>query len=234
MSDAPGSMGEILEALRKRVNMIGTSSYTLSDGTAMLTAFAEALSSKETAASLKEAIGGLEAALETEVSEGRDGLLVDTFHTGILVGDDEYLLLRRQGLSGVFDHIVKLFGTGGEVLLYEEGKALGRDNAERLAKELGEETVANEAAYLGRVLAAEGWGVNESTTNAGTSELRVTVADCFECSGKGEMRKGCDFLRGFYEGSVEAARGARPKVEEVECRLRGGKHCVFRVSSQPA
>jgi len=74
------------------------------------------------------------------------------------VGRDEYLLMRREGLSGVFDHIVKLFGTGGEVLLHEEGRALGRDNAERRIKELGEEMAANEASYLARALTPRGGG----------------------------------------------------------------------------
>ena len=32
------------------------------------------------------------AAIEAEVFEGRDGVLVDEFHTGIEVGDDDYLL----------------------------------------------------------------------------------------------------------------------------------------------
>ncbi|MDE1858889.1 MAG: hypothetical protein KGI26_07475, partial [Thaumarchaeota archaeon] len=49
MSDDPGSMRAVLDALGERVNLIGTSSYTLSDGTAMFTAFAEGLSKDETA-----------------------------------------------------------------------------------------------------------------------------------------------------------------------------------------
>ena len=229
MSDAPGSMSAVLDALGKKVNLVGTSSYTLSDGTAIFAAFAEALSAQETAATLKGSLDELDAISEAEVGEGRDGLLVDTFHTGIQVGGDEYLLLGREGLSGVFDHIVRLFGTGGEVLLYEEGKALGRDNSERQIKELGQETVVKEAAYVGRALTAQGWGVVESTTNPELRDFRIAVDGCFECSGEGKVRKGCDFLRGFYEGSVEVTRGSKPKVEEVACRLRGDKNCVFRV-----
>ena len=229
MSDDPGSMRAILEALEEKVNLIGTSCYTLSDGTAMFTAFAEALSQDETASTLKGALGSLDTALETEVGEGKGGLLVDTFHTGIQVGRDEYLLMRREGLSGVFDHIVKLFGSGGEVLLHEEGRALGRDDAQRRISELGEDVAANESAYLGRALTPQGWGVVESSAKPGQTDYKVTVADCFECSGEGGVRKGCDFVRGFYEGSVEVTRGREPKVEEVACRLRGDDACVFTI-----
>ena len=228
MADAPGSLSAILTDLGKRVNFIGLSSYALTDGTAMFTAFAEALDQKETPNTLKGAIDKLSASLEAEVAEGRKGLLVDTYHTGIQVGGDEYLLLRREGLSGVFDHIVRIFGTGGEVLLYEEGKALGRDNAEKRMKELGD-LVVDEAAYIDRALTAQGWGVVETSTARGTTDFTIRVDDCFECSGRDSPRKGCDFLRGYYEGSVETTRGAKPRVEETECRLRGDKGCTFRI-----
>jgi len=71
--------------------------------------------------------------------------------------------------------------------------------------------------------------VVESSAKSESADFKVTVADCFECSGEGEVRKGCDFVRGFYEGSVEVTRGHEPKVEEVACRLRGDDACVFAV-----
>lgn len=230
MSDAPGSMSAILDGLGKRVNFIGMTSYSLSDGTAMLTAFAESLSPRETPESLKAVLVGLSASLEADVREGVDGLLVDTFHRGIQVGDDDYILLRREGLAGVYDHIVKIFGTGGEVLLYEQGKALGKDNAQRRVKELGVGNIVSNSSYLGRALTAQGWGLIESKTKPESKEFLITVTDCFECSGADRVRKGCDFLRGFFEGSAEVTRGKRPVVKEVECRLRGSKACVFHFS----
>ncbi|MDE1852661.1 MAG: hypothetical protein KGI38_02805 [Thaumarchaeota archaeon] len=231
MSDAPGSMSAILDGLGKRVNFIGMTSYSLSDGTAMLTAFAESLSPTETPERLKAVLVRLSANLEADVREGVDGLLVDTFHTGIRVGDDDYILMRREGLARVYDYIVKIFGTGGEVLLYEQGKALGKDNAQRRVKELGVENVVSDSSYLGRALTAQGWGVVESTTKPESKEVRITVADCFECSGAERVRKGCDFYRGFWEGSAEVTRGKQPVVKEIECRLRGSKACVFQIST---
>lgn len=230
MSDAPGSMSAILDGLGKRVNLIGTTSYSLSDGSAVLTAFAESLSPTETPESLKAVLVRLSASLEVEVREGVDGLLVDTFHTGLQVGDDEYMLMRREGLAGVYDHIVRIFGTGGEVLLYEQGKALGRDNARRRVKELGVEKVVANSSYLSRALTAQGWGVLESKANPASKELLIKVTDCFECLGAERVRKGCDFYRGFFEGSAEVTSGKHPVVKEVECRLRGSKACVFQIS----
>jgi len=41
MSVAPGPLSPILDALRPRLNLIGIHTYTLGDGSAMLSAFAE-------------------------------------------------------------------------------------------------------------------------------------------------------------------------------------------------
>jgi hypothetical protein len=109
ISDAPGSMGKVLDALGARVNLIGTSSYSLGDGSAMFAAFAEALDRRETPATLKGAIDRLEVTIEAEVSEGKDGLLVDTFHTGIQVGGDGYMLMSREGLSEVLQAVASKY-----------------------------------------------------------------------------------------------------------------------------
>lgn len=230
MSDAPGSLSAILDVLGSRVNLVGLTSYTLSDGTAMLSAFAEALPPGEPVSVTAQALKKLDAALEVRVTEGTDGILVDDFHTGMQVGDDDYIMLSREGLSRVFDHIVRIFGTGGEVLLYEEGKALGQQNSQRMLGALGSERVESAASYLLRSLTAEGWGTVQSS-KPGVRPFKVTIEDCFECKGGSNVRKGCDLARGFYEGSVEATRGVPAKVEEVECTLRGGKACVFHVST---
>lgn len=229
MSDAPGSMTAILDLLGSRVNLIGINSYTLSDGTAMLSGFAEPLSRDESPQQLAQALGKLPASLDAEVMEGKDGILVDTFHTGIKVGSDDYLMLRREGLARVFDHLVRLFGTGGEVLLYEEGKALGRDSAKRRVEEIGKERVVKNAGYIGRALTAQGWGTFATVSAPGSQGITITVADCFECAGGGKTRKKCDFLRGFLEASVEVTRGGGAMVEETECILRGGAACTFKI-----
>lgn len=230
MSDAPGSLVAILDLLRQNVNLIGISTYTLNDGSAMLSAFAEALTPKETPAVLQQLLGQSKATLESEVREGHDGLLVDTFHTGLNVGGEDYFLARRDGVSEMFNHIVKIFGSGGEVLLFEEGKALGRENARKRVSELGVERVREEGSYLAKALAAQGWGNSETLKGRKTGEIVLEVTDCFECCGGPSGRKGCHFYRGFLEGSAEITSKVPVKSEEIQCTFKGAKACVFRLT----
>ncbi len=230
MSDAPGSLMSILEVLGRKVNLIATSTYTLGDGTAILSAFSEPLSSTETIAGIQKALGSSPVTIESDVTEGKGGLLVDTFHSGLQVGGEDYMLLRRAGLSGVFDHIVKIFGTGGEVLLYEEGLAMAQRNAKNMNDLLTPEVVGPNTSYLIEFLTAQGWGVFEPTAGKGSHEGTVKMSHCFECEHGSTVRKHCDFMRGYFEGSANFTLGVSMQVEELECALRGDKACIYRVT----
>ena len=114
LSDAPGSYSSILDLMRTKVNLIGTSTYTLSDGTAVFSGFSEALSPSTTGKDLEKLIMNSKVAISAEVYEGADGLLVDTFHTGFVVGDEEYILMRKDGMVQVFDRVSRMLGSGGK------------------------------------------------------------------------------------------------------------------------
>ncbi len=232
LSDAPGSYSSVLDLLRSKVNLIGTSTYTHSDGTAMFSGFAEGISPHTTAKGLEDLIMESKAAMSADVREGKEGLLVDTYHTGFVVGSDEYILMRREGLVRVFERVSKMLGTGGDTILYEEGKAMGMRNAEIMAETIGLERVRAQISVLNRFLAAQGWGVLEGEEDLGKGGYTVTVTDCFECSESTASLKRCSFMRGYLAGAAFASYGNDYSSEETSCRLRGAKSCVFRLTPQ--
>ncbi len=231
LSDAPGSYSAILNLLGPKVNLIGTTTYSLSDGTAIFSGFSELLSPKETPKALKELIMSSKAAIDVTVFEGHDGLLIDTFHTGIEVGGDDFMLVRRFGASFMFDHVAKILGTGGEALLYEEGRSLSLLNAENMIKLVGLQRVKANSAELSPFLTAQGWGSPEIEGSLGGGNLIVKLNGCFECSAKVTYRKGCNFMRGYFAGSMEAATGGTVDSKEVRCTLKGAPSCEFLVTT---
>ena len=227
LSDAPGSYSSVLDLIRTKVNLIGTSTYTLSDGTAIFSGFAEALSPKETAEKIRRLILRSNAAIDADVREGKDGLLIDTFHTGFAVDSADYVLMRRGGLAHVFIHISKLLGSGGEALLYDEGLTMGKWEAETLAKRFGSERVKNQAGALTGFMTAQGWGEVDGKAGPAKGEMTVIVSDCFECSMENSPRKGCNFMRGYFAGASNAIFGHEYGSKETKCVLRGAKTCEF-------
>ena len=227
LSDAPGSFSSILDLVSKKVNFIGTNTYSLGDGTAMFSGFSEALSPKLTAKDLRDLILESRAAVDAEVFEGKDGLLVDTFHSGLAVGGDSYVMLRREGLDHMFNEITRLLGSGGDTLLFEEGMAFGRKNAQLMVTYVGLDKVRAQAGTLNRFLVAQGWGVFEGVGNPQKEPIRVVVNDCFECATAKGPRRGCNFLRGYLAGAAGVAFEGDVASEETKCTLRGGKACEF-------
>ncbi|HXY56068.1 MAG TPA: V4R domain-containing protein [Nitrososphaerales archaeon] len=227
LSDTPGSFSSILELLSTKVNLIGTGTYTRSDGTALFSGFSEALSPKVSREDLKKLIMSSKAAISAEVYEGKDGLLVDTFHTGLLVGKDEYILMRREGLVHVFDRVTKLLGSGGDSLLFEEGATMGAKNAEIMIKNIGIDRVKNQTEALNRFLAAQGWGEVVGKKGPGKDSVVVVIKDCFECSADRGTRKACNFMRGYLAGSAQATYGMEFDSKETRCMLKGAEACEF-------
>ena len=229
MSDEPGSLSKVLGLLGGRVNLIGTSTYTLEDGSAMLTAFAEGLKQGESESSLKGLLDGSGFTMSAEVFHGEQGILVDTFHTGVEAHGDEMMVIRRKALVGMLARICRLLGSGGETLLYEQGKEIGRINTEQTIRIVGMDRTLANISYLRKWLAAIGWGeVHASNEEDGT---HFTVKDCFECSSSDGHRTGCHFFRGYIAGSRVAQHGSEPRVKETKCRLRGDHACEFVVAA---
>jgi len=232
LSDAPGSYSLILDLIRTKVNLIGTTTYTSSDGTAMFSGFSEALSPDLTGDGLKKLIMHSKAAIAAEIHEGKDGLLVDTFHTGYIVGTDEYILMRREGLIHVFDRVARMLGSGGDALLYDEGMTMGLKNSEIMIKRIGLDNVRNQTGVLNRFLAAQGWGQVKAKGAVSDDRFTLEVSDCFECSDDRGFRKGCHFIRGYLAGGAKATYGRDFESKETKCILKGDDVCEFRLKSQ--
>ncbi len=232
LSDAPGSYSRILDLLRTKLNLIGTSTYTLSDGTAIFSGFAEALNASETGESLQKLIMKSDAAIEAEVRAGKDGLLIDTYHQGFAVDGDRYMLLRREEMAHMFNHVSMILGSGGEALLYEEGRTTGKWNAETFASRYGAERLKTQVGAVMRMMTAHGLGNLEGTLGPGKGEITVTVNDCFECSDDAKERAGCNFMRGYLAGAAVVIFGKKHSSVETECVLKGAKRCVFRVAPE--
>ncbi len=229
LSDAPGSYRKILDLLSDKVNLIGTNTYSLEDGTAIFSGVSESLSPKTSPEELQSLIMSSDAAIEAKVLEGKDGLLVDTFHMGPEVNGLPFMLFRRKGLKQMFDKVVQMLGSGGEAIIYHEAFELGRDYARSAVDLLGREVLAKRGDYLSNFNTAEGWGVVESRASRGGS---VIVRDCFECDGDKGPRTECNFFRGFFAGTASFLAGRDVGCKEVECRLKGAEACEFVITGR--
>ena len=231
LSDEPGALETILETLGRRVNLVGLTAYTMEDRTAIMSAFAESVSQDERAEVLRGLLLTSSGALDAEVREGVDGILVDTFHSGLETDGEPMVILRRQSLTRMFDQINSVLGTGGEVVLFQEGLALGRANGEAWVGLIGPGRLRANLGYLRRNLYAQGWG-DVSAKSLRDGKTSIVIRDCFECADGNVHRTACHFFRGYISGNRSVTYGQGHIVEETRCRFRGDDECEFLVTPE--
>ncbi|QQG48967.1 MAG: hypothetical protein HY247_01225 [archaeon] len=228
IKDLPGALGSVLSLLSDRLDLVGITSYGLDDSTAICSAFARAMSRATTADHIHKSLKSSPMVVESFVEEGRDGLLVDGFHTGMETKPgQEFMLMPRRTQSAMMRRIVKEFGSGGKAILYEEGVAAGEANAEFLVELLGEEGVSRTGPALLRRRAVYGWGEMEPVSMVIGESATLRVIDCFECSEWHRELDGCHFWRGFIVGRFSSLWGTKVTAEEVKCVGRGDDFCDF-------
>jgi len=227
ISDEPGTLARLTTALGNKVNLVGVSSYMLGDGTAIFSGIAEVIDQLDGDKEIQEITAATKGVIDCRVWQSKNGLLVDQFHTGIESGMGEpFIMFSTAGLSETFSNVVKVFGSGGETLLYLQGRDFAMARFGVYKELLGPNPWdrLNEAAHIYEVL---GYGAVTITRENGGKSIGMSVRNCFECSGARTKSRSCSFMRGIAVGSFTAVLGVEYKGEETKCRLRGARVCEF-------
>jgi len=230
--DTPGTLAALLKVLSSRVNLIGTSSYSLPRNVAIFAGFGKVLSEAVNAQSLQAEIVKAAGVNHCQVWESNQGLIVDRFHTGFQGGVGEpYLVFPTGGLSDAFEKIVGTFGSGGSTLLYDLGLdyAKGRSG---LYKGMMGPHPESRIDELTAIVTALGYGNSTASFDPGYSALRLTSEECFECSTPSETGRTCSFLRGMAVGIFSHLFGLELVCEETMCRHRGDEYCKFVLKAE--
>jgi predicted hydrocarbon binding protein len=197
---------------------------------AIFNGFARHVSTSEKSASLEQTVMTSPVALNCKIVESSDGLLVDSFHTGIETDYGEPLMLFRwDAFNRMFDSMAELFGTGGEVMLLYEGMAIGEMNAHEIIRRMGKDTITRNMPSVIRMLSTSGWG-NTSLEFSEDGSPVVRIDHCFESATRKKVRHGCYFMKGMLTGVAKVILGPEVKCEETKCTLRGDDYCEFTLS----
>jgi predicted hydrocarbon binding protein len=228
LRDSPGALASLLNNLGTRLDLIGTTSYGIEGGCAIFSCFGEALFDSDTVRSIQKVALRSPHVLACQVRRSEDGLLVDQFHQGIQSEKGEsYIMMHRDGLASMFTAVRKALGSGGDVLLYMQGKSYGHSRVESCRSALGPNPVTR-LQELAHIYEALGFGASLVTLQP-NGTVKLVLSDDLECSASEGWGRSCHFARGFVEGSIGAALGKEMTADETKCRLRGDRNCEFSV-----
>ncbi|HXW95814.1 MAG TPA: V4R domain-containing protein [Nitrososphaerales archaeon] len=230
IEDVPGSLNSLLELVSGQIDLRNTISFSHDKGLASWRAFATAVNGDTTAETLKLRLQKSPFVRDVEVTEGKDGLVVNKTTSGPSLGPGEPLIvLSVAGMNSVFDQVVRVFGTGGESILYGQGHSLGQANGRYLKEYLGNGFVKHSLDDLAGLYSSFGWGIIEVLENDHGATVTGRVRDCFECASGEATEARCNFFLGHFKGIVSTLLGVDMVGTEKRCKKRGNEFCEFEL-----
>jgi len=179
---------------------------------------------------LASRIKGLRNVLEVDYMHAKfDSLLIDVMHFPLLVMGLRSFVFKVDTWGYIAAHLLKRFGSGGAVILYEMGLKAGEARAKEVVAEGFSGSLAFEVILEERV--GLGWGIPKLIEfNEKNVEGSISVQDLFECLPfKGAANESRSHLfRGYLVGVIQQLFNKKVKVEEVECIAKGDQACLFK------
>jgi predicted hydrocarbon binding protein len=168
--------------------------------------------------------------VKVEAREGRDGVIVDGISFPASWQGRRTIILSQTATARMFEAIRFTLGSGGDVVLYQQGSSYGKELAESFMTRLGGDYLRRNFDYTLGLLSATGWGVPELVGSKDSfPNVTVTLQSCLECDGVRAARPACSFVRGFLAGVSSAIVGHIVHCEESRCIGMGEPHCVFEL-----
>ena len=163
--------------------------------------------------------------------DGGEGSGVDTVAFPLQFAGARVVMLETAALVNMFDSLQNLFGTGGAVIIQQQGFSYGKAQAADLGKTLTRPYMMRNYKYGLMMLMATGWGIpTVLKANTNLTEVTVRMDECFECVGRKRGRVGAHFVSGYFAGIFSYLSGKALHGRETACVALGSDHCEIEVS----
>ncbi len=164
-----------------------------------------------------------------QIKESREGLLVDSVTFPIKISSGQRaMIIRNDVWNSMLKRTREKFGSGGDVIIYEQGNMAGRMTGKELLSALGKDFLTQQLDQVVAMYQALGWGKAKILSFV-HSPLALTIRmwDSAECMGQKSDKPTGHFIRGHIVGVVEEMFGIECKCAETSCLARGNPYCEF-------
>jgi len=164
-----------------------------------------------------------------QIKESREGLLVDSVTFPIKISSGQRaMIIRNDVWNSMLQRTREKFGSGGDVIIYEQGYTAGRISGRELLSALGRGFLANQLDQIIAMYQALGWGKAKVITFVQSPlTLVIRMWESAECMGQKSDKPTGHFIRGHIVGIVEEMFGIECKCAETNCLAKGSQYCEF-------
>ena len=234
--DRPGAVTAVTNMVKtESINVLHLSGSALpSRGYGIIHMYAEG--PKLSADRLVEKLRAINLVQEVRIEEGRDGLLVGTaLPLRSHESGERVLSLTATYFFNTLNAIRERMGTGGAVVIYEQGRVFGKTAFTRYLRELGVEWARDHLDYTLRVWTAVGWGhVKAVAADFKAGVVRLRLLDGLECAGRQAHAPYSQFFRGYLAGAGSVLFETEVDCTETKCVAMGETACEFEIARKEA
>lgn len=239
LRDVPGALGDLTMLLGKSgVNILGgiicppRAEITSDRPYRIIEVFVEAQQRDLTTSALEGIVKSCPYTYHTNVKRSKEGLIVDSMSFPLKLGQGQRaILIRKDVISASMKEVRQVFDTGGDVMLYKQGYAAGKSDAEELIRIFGEESILDKLEELVNLYSSLGWGrAKILSVNFESLSAKIRIEQNFECMSQTSSKPYSQFVRGHLAGLTSGVLSAEIKCEEVACVGTGNFACEFLLS----
>lgn len=226
-----GALSDVLGVLASaKLKLISVSaSYQPGSDLPVASIFAEPVGQELAADKVKALIEKSPYVVSAQVESSDGGILIESqlFPTQLPTGQ-RVMLARVDAIGAMLKGVRDLLGTGGDVVVYQEGYNAGLSEASEMVRLIGKQELVNHAEKIAQLRTALGWGkatLTKVRTNPWKAILKLE--DSFECRGQNSKTPYSQFVRGHSAGLTEGILGSKVSCTETRCVAVGDPYCEF-------
>ena len=230
--NVPGVLAEIAsKTARHRINILsGMIIAEPGEETAVLTLFLDLTDSRLRAGEFVEELKALDVVLDARIIVKKFGDIAvnGAAYTTLFLGR-RIVMLDVDNVGAMFNWLDKTFGSGGHAILFDMGKAAGREYAKKLRESYGLKGRDLIEAFLTLHIATGWFGYEIVECDEENLKFMIRLYGNFECTpfiGKRD-RPMSHLVRGGLAGVFKEAYGRDFRVREVKCIAKGDEYCEF-------
>lgn len=171
--------------------------------------------------------------LQVQAEEGVEGSVIDTVTFPLQFEGERVVLLETIAVANMFDALEGVFGSGGSVIMKEQGFSYGKAMAAKMAQTLTRPYMVRNFSYGIELLRATGWGIpTVLKAKKDLTLVKIRVDESFECQARKSSKPSGYFITGFVAGVVSFLSGKELHATETACVAAGQDHCEITISEK--
>jgi predicted hydrocarbon binding protein len=216
------------------VTVLGGFTSAVSDSSVGVWSFFADITDSQDLTKIRRALLELPVVESAEVLSAEDGFMVDRQNFPLKFANRRALIMRTDALSGMFNRLWDVFGSGAVAIVDQMAESMGKHTAREILDDLGREQAIRSMDEILGTYTALGYAQVEVGSRDEDS-MTIRAKGLFECesNAKNDVRRKSTFFRAHLRGLMSTIFNSDYEVTEVECLAEGDEACSFTIAKSP-